>query len=106
MNMGPLRFYLNYAPNLMMYQMWIMNQDKRVTLALIEHAKDEFISPIPPSIEVPHINSEVLQDLCEQLWRLGFRPKDANFTDGERSALRDHLADLRAIAIQQKGRIK
>lgn len=39
-----------------------------------------------------------MQRLADALWGLGFRPSDAGKPEGELSAMRDHLSDLRQLA--------
>jgi len=56
-----------------------------------EHQKHETVRPFM------NISEETVQQLMDELWRLGFKPKEQQYTTEQIKALDSHLQDMRAI---------
>jgi hypothetical protein len=52
-----------------------------------------------PSLSLRRSEAQFLMD---QMWRCGLRPTDAGSTDGTLKATRDHLQDMRKLALGDK----
>lgn len=65
----------------------------------VERADDETVSDGATMMRLsPSVDPDAaLQDLMDQLWALGVRPKDIG-TPGHLAATKEHLADMRALA--------
>lgn len=53
---------------------------------------------LPSMLRVDEEDSQVLQTLCDDLYRAGFKPREAGGTAGEIAQAHRHIEDLRAIA--------
>lgn len=59
----------------------------------------------PGKILKPFLNmqKETVQQLMDELWNLGFRPKEQQFTSEQIKAIDSHLQDMRAIVASKIG---
>jgi len=48
------------------------------------------------------LQPETIQDFFNQLWQLGFRPKDGTGNSGHIDALKYHLEDMRKLVFKTK----
>lgn len=48
-----------------------------------------------------YLSDEVMQNLLDELWKLGFRPNDGTGNAGQLAATSKHLEDMRTIAFSK-----
>jgi hypothetical protein len=63
-----------------------------------------FTDHAPGSVpaECGRLSNDQTQSLFNQLWKLGYRPKDGTGNSGHIEAIKYHLEDMRKIAFQGK----
>lgn len=58
---------------------------------------------MPPDVPAIEMRTSSAQRLIDELWSIGLRPTQMIEGEGERGAMKDHIADLRAIAFKSMG---
>lgn len=65
----------------------------------LEFTKPQAWEAITPTFNLAR---DQVQDLFNELWRLGYRPKDGTGNSGHVEAIKFHLEDMRKLVFSQK----
>jgi hypothetical protein len=96
-----LRFYIHQ--NLQAMGGFELRVRDNETGAFVEHSilkqrkRFEYVAPCAI------LSEEALQELFNQLWKEGFRPKDGTGNSGHLEAINRHLEDMRTLVFKTKG---
>lgn len=84
------------------YHFYILTDTHFVSEIKFEERPEEGLI-IKPLAVISSRNTEVLQNLFNDLWREGFRPADGTGNAGHLEAIQGHLDDMRKIAFRKLG---
>lgn len=94
-----LKFYINRNIASDCFELYIKRLDKNTGVSMATNIT--FSKHIPETLAAPitELREDEAQELLEELWKAGFRPKEIG-TVGQLASVRYHLEDMRKLVFK------